>query len=216
MSRRDKVTPHHVVTVHNAMFNPMDVVVRVFASKKTQWKGELYFTRKFAWQKQSKYYAEVPPTTGILLLTALIVDHFRKLRSFRKWHQGMDIVPEDDTAHTTRYPEAFLKYVENEYCTKHRRFPMIKPESIPSNNLFPPPMASRSHQSSYDPYDLSSNNEEYLKPKDDAETTRRWSDLRSMLIDSHKALFEFTTWISTGLGANELESSWLPPRHHGD
>jgi len=32
----------------------------------------------------------------------------------------MDINPEDEISYTTQYQEAFLMYVENEYCAKHR------------------------------------------------------------------------------------------------
>jgi hypothetical protein len=42
--------------------------------------------------------------------------------------------------------------------------PAAKPENIPNNNFVSSAMASWSGQSSYDWYDLSSNNEEYLKP----------------------------------------------------
>jgi len=84
------------------------------AKKKIQWKEDLFFTVKLARQKLSKYYAEVAPSTGMLLISAHIVDSFRRLRSFRKRHEGMDINPEDKTSYTTQYQEASLKYVENQ------------------------------------------------------------------------------------------------------
>jgi len=40
----------------------------------------------------------------------------------------MDINPEDETFSTTQYPEGIVKYVGNEYCAKHRRLSVIKPE----------------------------------------------------------------------------------------
>jgi len=83
------------------------------AKKKTQWKEDLFFTVKCVPQKLSKYYTEVTPTTGMLLVTAHILDPIRKLWSFRKRDKGMDIIPEDETSYTTQYQEAFLKYVEN-------------------------------------------------------------------------------------------------------
>jgi len=95
-------------------------VMRALAKKKTPWKEDLFFAVKFAWQKLYKYYAEVNPSTGMLLIAAQILDPFRKLQLFRKWDTGMDINPEDETSYTTQYKEAFLKYVENEYCAKHR------------------------------------------------------------------------------------------------
>jgi len=82
------------------------------------------FAVKLARQKLSKYYAEVTLKTGMLLISAHILDPFRKLQSFTKWGQGIDINPEDETSYTTQYQEAFLKYVENEYCAKHQRVPV--------------------------------------------------------------------------------------------
>jgi hypothetical protein len=64
---------------------------------------------KLARQKLAKYYAEVTPSTGILLISAHILDPFLKFRSFRKWDMGMDINSEDETSYTTQYQEAFLK-----------------------------------------------------------------------------------------------------------
>jgi len=88
----------------------------------------------------------------------------------------MDINPEDEISYTTQYQEAFLKYVENEYCAKHRRVPGNKLETVLSINLLPSAIASGSYQSSFDPYDLSSDDEEYLTPDHVAETTPGWSD----------------------------------------
>jgi len=108
---------------------------------------------------------------GMLLISAHILDPFRKLRMFRKWETVMDINREDETSNTTQYQEVFLKYVENEYCAKNRCVLVNKPESLPSNNLVPSTKASGSGQSSCVPYDLSSNDEEYLTPNSVAETT---------------------------------------------
>jgi len=105
------------------------------------------------------------------LISAHILDPFRKLWSFRKWDNGMDSNPEDETSYTTQYQEAFLKHVENEYCTKQGRLLVTKPHSIPNHNLVSSAMASRSGQSAYDPYDLSSDDEEYIMPDNVAETT---------------------------------------------
>ena len=88
MSKRHTVTLHHVITLYNDTFDHMDGVLRALAKKNTQWKEDLYFAVKFAGQKLSKYYAEVTPTTGMLLIPAHILDPFRKLRSFRKWDKG--------------------------------------------------------------------------------------------------------------------------------
>jgi len=171
MSKRHTVIVHHIITVYNDMFDHMDCVMRALAIKKTQWKEDLFFAVKLARQKLSKYYAEVTPTMGMLLISAQILEPFWKLRSFRKWDKGMDINPDDDTSYTTQYQEAFLKYVENEYCAKLRRAPVNELEILPSSNLVPSATASGSYQSSFDPYDLFSDDEEYLTPNDVPETT---------------------------------------------
>jgi len=142
----------------------MDGIMHALGKKKTQWKEDLYFAVKFARQKLSKYHSEVTPMTGVLLISAHSLDPFRKLRSFRKWDKGMDIKPDDETSYTTHYPEAFLKYVEIEYCAKHGRLSVIIPERVACNNPFST-TASGSGKSAFDPYDLSSDDDEYLMPK---------------------------------------------------
>jgi len=99
------------------MLDHMDGVMQALAKKKTHWKEDLFFAVKLAWQTLSKYYAEVTPWTGMLLISAHILGPFRKLQSFRKWERGIDIYPEDGTFYKTRYQVAVLKYVEYEYCT---------------------------------------------------------------------------------------------------
>jgi len=182
MSKRHKVTLHHFITVSNDMFNHMDGVMRALAKKKTQWKEDLFFAVKLAWQKLSKYYAEVTATTGMLLISAHILNPFQKLRSFRMWDKGMDINPEDETLYTTQYQEAFLKYLENENCAKHRRVPVNKLETVPSSNLFLSATASGSYQSSFDPHDVSSNDEEYLTPNNVTKMTPRQSNRTARLL----------------------------------
>jgi len=66
MSKWHTVTLHHVITVYNDIFDYMDDIMWALAKNMTQWKEELYFAMKFAWQKVSKYYSEVPPMTGLL------------------------------------------------------------------------------------------------------------------------------------------------------
>jgi len=146
------------------------------AKKKTEWKQDLFFAVKFAQQKLCKYYTEVTPTMGMLLISAHVLDSFRKLRSFRKWDKGMDINPENETSYTTQYPEAFLKYVANEYCAKHQCMPINILQSLPSSNPISSAIASCSYQSSFDPYDLSSDDEEYITSDNVAETTSGRSD----------------------------------------
>ena len=97
ISKWNTVTLHHVITVHNDMFDHMNDVMQAPMMKKTQWKGDVYFAVKFGRQKLSQYYAEVTPTTRMSLILARILDPFRKLRTFRKWEKGKDINPEDET-----------------------------------------------------------------------------------------------------------------------
>jgi hypothetical protein len=51
----------------------------------------------------------VTPTTGMLLISAHMLDPFWKLQLFRNWDKGMDIIPENKTSYTTQYQEALLK-----------------------------------------------------------------------------------------------------------
>jgi hypothetical protein len=152
------------------------------ATKKPPWKKDLFFAVKLARQKLSKYHAKLTPTMGMLLISSHILDSFRMLRSFRQWDKGMDINHEDETSYTTQYPEAFLKYVENEYCTKRQHVPVDKLETVPSCNLVTSAMASGSYQSSFHPYTLSSNNEEYLTANNVAETTPGRSDRAARIV----------------------------------
>jgi hypothetical protein len=136
---------------------------------------------KCARQKLSEYYSEVTPTTGLLLISPHILDTFWKLQSFRKWEKAMDLNPDDEGSYTTQYQQAFLQYVQNEYCAKHWRLSANKPERDASNNPFSTTV-SGSSQSSCDPYDLSSDDDEYLTPKNVAEMTPGRSDCAARLL----------------------------------
>jgi hypothetical protein len=70
-----------------------------------------------------------------------------------------------------------LKYVETEYCAKHWGVLLNKFENLPSSNLIPSVTASGSYQSSFHPYDSSSDDDEYLMPNNITETIPRRSDL---------------------------------------
>ena len=153
MSKRHSVTLHHVITVYNDRFDHMDGVMHALAKTKTPWKEDLFLAVKLARQKLSKYYAEVTPSTDMLHISEHILDSFRKLRSFWKWDNGMDVNPEDETFYTTQYQEASLKYMENEYCAKRRCLPVNKLDSLPSSNPIPSATASGCCQSSFDTYD---------------------------------------------------------------
>jgi hypothetical protein len=88
----------------------------------------------------------------------------------------MDINPEDEISYTTQYEEVFLKSVENEYCAKHRWVPVDILQNIPSSDLVSCATASGSYQLSFDPYDLSSDDEEYITPNNMPQTTLRRSN----------------------------------------
>jgi len=164
------------------MFDHMDGVMQALAVMKAPWKEELFFAVKLAWQKLSNYYNEVTPTTGMLLISAHILDPFRTVQLIGKWDKRTDINTEDKTFYTTQYQEALLKYVENKYCVKHRRVPVDKHESLPSSILISSTTAAGSCQSSFDPYDLSSNDEECLLPNNVAETTPGRSNRAACLL----------------------------------
>jgi len=189
MLKRHTVPLHHVITVYDDMFDDMDGMMRALAKEKSQWKKDLFFTVKLAWQKLSKYYTKVTPMTGMLLICIHILNPFHKLRLFRKWDKGMDINPEDETSYTTQYQEVFLKYVENEYCASHRRVPVNQFGTVLSSNLVPSATASGSGQSSFDPYDLPSDDEEYLTPNNVAETTPRQRDCAAHLLTAARLHF---------------------------
>jgi len=189
MSKNLTVTLYHVIIVYNDIFDHMDGVMRALAWKKAQWKEELFSTVKLTQQKLTKYYAEVTAATGKLLISAHILDHFWKLRSFRKWDKGMDINPEDETSYITQYQEAFLKWVENEYSARHRRVPVNQHDSFLSSNPLPSTTASRSCQLSFYPFELSSDDEEYLTPNNVAETTPGWSDCAAQLFNAARLSF---------------------------
>jgi len=172
----------HVITVYNNMFAHMVGVMPAFTKEKTKCKEDFYFAVKFAWQKLSKYYTEVTTKTGMLLISAQIHDSFQKLGSLRKWHQGIDWNPGEETFYTTQYQEAYLKNVENDYCTKHICLPVHKPESILNSNLVSSAMACRHGHSLYDLYDLSSNDANYIILNNVAEMTPRCSDCVTRLM----------------------------------
>jgi hypothetical protein len=75
-----------------------------------------------------------------------------------------------------------LKYVENEYWVKHRHLPVIKSNDTLNNNLSFFEMASRSGQLSYDPYDLSRDDDEHLMPTNVVKTTLGRSDRAARLL----------------------------------
>jgi len=112
--KTQSVTVHHVITVNDDMFDHLDSLMRALAKKMTQWQEDLCFTVKVAWQKLSKYNAELTPLTSMLVITADILNPVRKLRSYRQWDMGMDLNSENKTSNIAQCQEALLTYVENE------------------------------------------------------------------------------------------------------
>jgi len=135
----------------------------------------------------------------------------------------MDINPEDETSYTTQYHEAFLKYEENKFCAKHRHVPVSKLETVPSNNLLPAAMASGSYQSSLDPYDFASDDEEYLMPNILAETTPGGSDPAARVLTAARLYLNSPpeapkNWVQINPNLNDYHSEpmeisstfWIP------
>jgi hypothetical protein len=149
--------------------------MRALAKKKTQWREDLFFALKFAHQKLSKYYNKVTPESDMLLIAAHLLDPFPKLRSFRKWDKAMDVNPEDEGSFTAQYKDAFLKYMEDEYCSKDRIKPNFKLETSNQNYSFSTSPLSGPGHSFYDPYDLFCDDAEYITPANLVESTPRHS-----------------------------------------
>jgi len=187
MSKWHTITLPNVFTDYNDIFDHMDDVMRALAKNKTQWKEDLFVSVIFVWLKLFQYHTEVTPTTGLVLISVDIIYLFRKLRWFRKQDKEMDINCEDETFDNTQYQEGFLKYLENKYCAKHRHLPVIDPESIPNHNLFSFAMASGSGQSFYQPYDLASNDAEYLMLNNVAGITPGWSDHAARVLNAARS-----------------------------
>ena len=61
------------------MSDHMDGVMHCLSKMKTQWNQGLFFAVNVARQKLSKYYHAVTPITGMLLISAHILDPFQKL-----------------------------------------------------------------------------------------------------------------------------------------
>jgi len=83
----------------------------------------------------------------------------------------MDINLADKISHTTQYHEAFLMYMENEYSAKHRWVPVNEHDTLLRSNHIPSITVLIFCQSTFDPDDLSSDDEEYWTPNNVAEST---------------------------------------------
>jgi hypothetical protein len=83
---------------------------------------------------------------------------------------------ENKTSYTTTYPEVFLMCVENECCSKHWCFPIIKPNRVLSNNCLPSTTCSASGQLSSAPIVWSHDDEYCITSIIVAQTTPQQSD----------------------------------------
>jgi hypothetical protein len=63
---------------------------------------------------------------------------------------------------------------------------LIEPELLPRSKLVPFTTVSASGQPSFEPYDLSSDDEEYLTPNNVAETTPRRSDCATRFLTASR------------------------------
>jgi len=161
MSKWYTVTLYDIHTVYKDMFDQTDGIMRAVARKKPQFKADSYFALKVVRQKMIECYAEVTLTSSMLVISALIFDLWRKLRSFRKWDKWIRIKPKDETFYTPQYRETFLINVEEEYIAKDWQTSIITLEYILTNHFFPTAMAAGYGESSGNACDLSSDDKEY-------------------------------------------------------
>jgi hypothetical protein len=88
----------------------------------------------------------------------------------RLCHAEYQTNPQDDRTHIYPHNEA-LNNQENQHFANDKCLRIIKPEFVPSNNLFSSAMDSRSSPFLYDPYDMSSDDEDSSMPINVAQIT---------------------------------------------
>jgi len=177
----------------------MDGIMWAVAKNKIEWNEELYFAMKCARKKLSKSYSEVTLTTGPLLMSVHILDPFQKLQSFRKWDIGIDINYDDKDSYPRQYQAAFWMYMENEYWAKHQWLSDNQPERV-ERNIILSDTACCSGQSSYDQYDSSSDDDEYLKSKNVAKMTPGHIDRAALLLTAAGLFFNSPPYAPTNWG----------------
>ena len=109
---------------------------------------------------------------------AQILDPFRKVRPFVKWDKAIDVDPDDEESYTTQYKEAFLKYVEREYCEK----PLRKQASLSHSTSQLRSPSIELEASVHNPYLLSSDNEGYAPPPPTTQRTPDRNDRAACLL----------------------------------
>ena len=115
MSKRRTITLHRVISIYNDMFDHMDSVLKALSKKRVQWKRDIHRAVRCARAKLRKYYSRVTPETGLILISAAILDPFRKLRIFESWDKEMGMISDDPDSYTSQYSHAFLEYWEKNY-----------------------------------------------------------------------------------------------------
>jgi hypothetical protein len=101
----------------------------------------------------------------------------------------MDIHSDDEASYTMQCQNTFLNSVENEYCAEYQRQSGNKSERDVSSHTFSA-TATGSVQSSCDPYNLTSDDDEYLTHKNVAEMTPRRRDCTAPLLTAARLYFD--------------------------
>jgi hypothetical protein len=94
-----------------------------------------------------------------------MLDYFRMVSLFGELGNAMDITSNDKPSYNIQSHETISKKAENKYFAEHRRTSSIQPKSILHRRIFPSPKVSRFVQWSFNSYDVSSNNGQYLTPE---------------------------------------------------
>jgi hypothetical protein len=131
MSKRKSITLHRVITIYNDMFDHVENVLKSLAKKRTQWKKDIHRAVRASRSKLRKYYSNVTPETGLILILGAILDPFRKLRTFERWDKDMGIREENSDSYESQYSHAFLDYWEKNYVIgEGEGFQMMKKDEF--------------------------------------------------------------------------------------
>jgi hypothetical protein len=94
----------------------------------------------------------------------------------------MDVILEDEGSFTAQYKDTFLKYMKHEYSSKDRITPNFNLQTPNHNDPFSTLPVSGPGHSFYDPYDLSSEDAEYITPANIVESTPGRSHCAALLV----------------------------------
>jgi hypothetical protein len=115
---RRRVTLNHIITVYNDVFDHFDSVLDALKSKKAQWQIDLREATQAARTVMMKYYDEIRPGAGTLIILGHILDPFRKIKAFKKWDIREGGKPSDEDSYTAQNRQVFLDYFEKHYASK--------------------------------------------------------------------------------------------------